>query len=203
MAIGQQPTDLTNTHREIDRISATPAAGTSPERGVQQHHRRASTPPSIALTGAYHGEGRAIEKCTQKGKYAPKPRKIAVSAAMERGTKSPTPAHTQRVRPSNRLDFRETKSPSKRASDAPDPGATGATWWVRAADSHRAGGEDPDEQAKTQRTRVITTKGYHPAGQSSHPPKSQHPMKVIPPKRSSMAACYVRGSPTKTPGSER
>jgi hypothetical protein len=75
MAIGQQPTDPTNTHRETDGVSTTPAVGTDPERGVQQHHWRANTPSSITLTGAYHGEGRAIEKCTQKGKYAPKSRK--------------------------------------------------------------------------------------------------------------------------------
>jgi hypothetical protein len=69
MAIGQQPTDLINKHPSRNRSGfGDPSGWNQPRKGGPTTPPEAITPPGIALTGAYHGEGRAIEKCMQKGK---------------------------------------------------------------------------------------------------------------------------------------
>jgi hypothetical protein len=72
MAISQQPTDLTNTHREIDRISATPAAGTSPKKGGPttppegQHTPKHRPDRSVSRRGTRHREVHAERKVCAK-----------------------------------------------------------------------------------------------------------------------------------------
>src|SRR5205814_2362015 len=156
-------------------VSATPAVGTNPERGVQQHHQRASTPPSIALTGAYHGEERAIEKCTRKGKYTLKPRENDCQRSHGEGHEVTGPSAPFEGAPLQQAGLsRNEKSEQKSLRYSKSRGHEGhLVGQGRRFASRR--GEGPDERAKTHRTRVITTKGHHPAGQGTRPPKSQHP----------------------------
>jgi hypothetical protein len=125
MAIGQQPTDLTNTHRETDRVSATPAAGTSPEKGGP------TTPPESQHTPKHRldrsvsrRETRYREVHAERKERAKARKKCLLTQPWNGARKSPAPAHPLKGAPLQWLDFAESKSPSERASDASDPGAT-------------------------------------------------------------------------------
>lgn len=70
---GQQPTNnsSTPTNKKIGWVLATPAVWKpAPIKGAGAPitTRYQLAPPSIAPTGAYHGERHAIEKCNQKRK---------------------------------------------------------------------------------------------------------------------------------------
>jgi hypothetical protein len=170
MTIGQQPTDLTNTDRKTGRASVTPAAGTRPEGGSSKPPG-ATAPPSIALAGAYHGEGRAIEKRMRKGKTWIQ---TSIGAATERGT-----VHRPRHAPSKGapLQWPDFKSPSERASDAAGPGATekGPPGGSGHTDSHHATGEGLDETATDAAGPGATQRGPPNGSGHANPDESQHP----------------------------
>jgi hypothetical protein len=125
MAIGQQPTDLTNTHRETDRVSATPAAGTSPKKGGPttppegQHTPKHRLYRSVSRRETRHREVHAERKECAKARKNVCQRNHGTGHASHRPQRTPS-----KGAPLQWLDFAECKSPSERASDASDPGAT-------------------------------------------------------------------------------
>ena len=115
-----------------------PSSRNPPQKleGVQHHHREPPHPRAITLTGAYHGEGCAIERCMQKGKTE----NMTISVAVEWGTSHRPQCAPKRAHPSNNWTFRKRKTRTKgpQTQRTRGPPKKGATRRARASDLHHA-----------------------------------------------------------------
>lgn len=83
----------------------------------------AIAPPGVALAGAYHGEGRAIERHLQNGKArSNRAENLQLTAQPRNGAQVTGPGTPSKGRTFQRRGFHLGKSPSERAQDAAGPG---------------------------------------------------------------------------------